>query len=129
MLVSSRQPLQVKTAEGVTDSQIKNRGPCLVRKRYVPELKPGPIINHCYCCTEDISQREVSCSPPDRYINSHSNKKRQSYSFRSEEFEQTGNPKTYWPDDTGKKPHESKQCSKVYPPKKRSDSKPAYSHR
>ena len=118
MQVSGRQTLQVKTAEGVTDSRIKNRGPCPVCKQYLPELKLGPFIKHRYYCTEDISQREVSCSPPDRYIDSHPSKKRHPCSFLSEGFEQTDNPKAYWPVDPAEKPYERKLFSKVDSPKK-----------
>ena len=114
MQVSGRQTLQVKTAEGVADSRIKNREPCPVCKQYLPELKLGPFIKHRYYCAEDISQREVSCSPPVRHTNSHPSKKRHPCSFLSEGFEQAGNTKTYWPVGPGKKPHECKQCSKAY---------------
>ena len=68
MQVNSREhrPHMVNTGESVLTPRIKNRGPCPVCKKYLPQLKLGPFIKHYHQCKVDISQREVSYSSSDR---------------------------------------------------------------
>lgn len=62
--------------ERVADPQITNRGPCPVCKQHLPRLKLGPFIKHRHHCKGGINQRDVSCSPPDRYTNNPVRKKK-----------------------------------------------------
>ena len=98
----------VSTGESVVSPKIKNRGPCPVCKKYLPQLKLGPFIKHRQQCKVDISQREVSCSSPDR------SSPPNPHSFCSTAFRQTANPKVRLPVRKDKKPHKCSLCDKKF---------------
>ena len=115
MLVSGsgQQTLPV-AGECVAGSQIMNRGPCSVCKKYFPELKLGPFIEHCLHCKGDISQREVGCSPSGRLTNSPLSNKKHPSPTVSKVFGQTGNLKAYLLSHTGERPYKCSQCDKRF---------------
>ena len=115
MQISGRehQPLEI-TEKSVLAPQIKNRGPCPVCKQYLPQLKLGPFIKHRHHCKGDLRDREVSCSPPVRYINSYPSIKEHPCQICGKTFERANTLKSHLLLHTSEKRFQCSDCGKCF---------------